>query len=114
MFIHPYFYSSDELKELKFFSSVNWDDVLDKKVSCSHFSFAVSTSVVTAFSLTASSCTYCDVLLCVQVSPPLIPPRGEVNAADAFDIGNFDDDDTRGIKVSLSMALSKRTYMYVG
>ena len=34
-----------------------------------------------------------------QLSPPLLPPRGEVNAADAFDIGNFDDDDTRGIKV---------------
>lgn len=35
-----------------------------------------------------------------QLQPPLIPPRGEVNAADAFDIGNFDDDDTRGIKVA--------------
>lgn len=23
--------------------------------------------------------------------PPLIPPRGEVNAADAFDIGSFDE-----------------------
>lgn len=31
--------------------------------------------------------------------PPLIPPRGEVNAADAFDIGNFDEEDTKGIKV---------------
>ncbi|GAB5579260.1 beta-adrenergic receptor kinase 2 isoform X1 [Prionailurus iriomotensis] len=30
--------------------------------------------------------------------PPLIPPRGEVNAADAFDIGSFDEDDTKGIK----------------
>jgi beta-adrenergic-receptor kinase len=29
-----------------------------------------------------------------------VPPRGEVNAADAFDIGNFDEDDTKGIKVS--------------
>lgn len=28
-----------------------------------------------------------------------MPPRGEVNAADAFDIGNFDEDDTKGIKV---------------
>lgn len=33
--------------------------------------------------------------------PPLIPPRGEVNAADAFDIGSFDEEDTKGIKVSL-------------
>ena len=38
--------------------------------------------------------------LSFQLQPPLIPPRGEVNAADAFDIGNFDDDDTRGIKVA--------------
>uniref|UniRef100_A0A915LLC0 G protein-coupled receptor kinase n=1 Tax=Meloidogyne javanica TaxID=6303 RepID=A0A915LLC0_MELJA len=28
-----------------------------------------------------------------RMAPPLIPPRGEVNAADAFDIGNFDDDE---------------------
>uniref|UniRef100_A0A183C449 G protein-coupled receptor kinase n=1 Tax=Globodera pallida TaxID=36090 RepID=A0A183C449_GLOPA len=31
--------------------------------------------------------------------PPLIPPRGEVNAADAFDIGNFDDDEVKGVKL---------------
>ena len=36
---------------------------------------------------------------CLQYVPPLIPPRGEVNAADAFDIGNFDDDETKGIKL---------------
>ena len=35
----------------------------------------------------------------LKLIPPLIPPRGEVNAADAFDIGNFDEDDTKGIKV---------------
>ena len=29
--------------------------------------------------------------------PPLIPPRGEVNAADAFDIGSFDEEDTKGM-----------------
>lgn len=34
------------------------------------------------------------------MTPPLIPPRGEVNAADAFDIGNFDDDEVKGVKVS--------------
>jgi len=33
--------------------------------------------------------------------PPLIPPRGEVNAADAFDIGSFDEEDTKGIKVHM-------------
>lgn len=31
---------------------------------------------------------------------PMIPPRGEVNAHDAFDIGNFDDDETKGIKLN--------------
>ena len=37
--------------------------------------------------------------LSVQLTPPLLPPSGEVNAADAFDIGNFDEDDTKKIKV---------------
>lgn len=32
--------------------------------------------------------------------PPLIPPRGEVNAADAFDIGSFDEEDTKGLKLT--------------
>lgn len=36
---------------------------------------------------------------CPQYPPPLVPPRGEVNAADAFDIGSFDEEDTKGIKV---------------
>ncbi|EYC17853.1 hypothetical protein Y032_0029g1912 [Ancylostoma ceylanicum] len=34
------------------------------------------------------------------MTPPLIPPRGEVNAADAFDIGNFDDDEVKGVKAA--------------
>lgn len=34
-----------------------------------------------------------------KCDPPIIPPRGEVNAADAFDIGSFDEEDTKGIKV---------------
>jgi len=38
-----------------------------------------------------------------QYTPPLIPPRGEVNAADAFDIGSFDEEDTKGVKVSRLM-----------
>ena len=37
----------------------------------------------------------------LKYPPPLVPPRGEVNAADAFDIGNFDEDDTKGIKVKI-------------
>ena len=32
--------------------------------------------------------------------PPLIPPRGEVDAADAFDIGSFDEEDTKGLKLT--------------
>ena len=39
----------------------------------------------------------------VQCDPPLKPPRGEVNAADAFDIGSFDEDDVKGIKVIVSL-----------
>ncbi|XP_071848958.1 G protein-coupled receptor kinase 3-like isoform X1 [Apostichopus japonicus] len=35
-----------------------------------------------------------------KYTPPLQPPRGEVNAADAFDIGSFDEEDTRGIKLT--------------
>nr|BAA75507.1 rhodopsin kinase [Enteroctopus dofleini] len=38
----------------------------------------------------------------LHYTPPLIPPRGEVNAADAFDIGSFDEDDTKGIRLSES------------
>lgn len=37
-----------------------------------------------------------------RMTPPLIPPRGEVNAADAFDIGNFDDDEVKGVKLGES------------
>ncbi|XP_022106066.1 beta-adrenergic receptor kinase 2-like isoform X1 [Acanthaster planci] len=37
-----------------------------------------------------------------KYTPPLIPPRGEVNAADAFDIGSFDEDDVKGIKLAES------------
>ena len=40
-------------------------------------------------------------LVFIQYPPPLVPPRGEVNAADAFDIGSFDEDDVKGIKVRL-------------
>jgi len=40
-----------------------------------------------------------DEVLQKKLTPPLIPPRGEVNAADAFDIGNFDDDETKGVKL---------------
>ena len=36
------------------------------------------------------------------MKPPLVPPRGEVNAADAFDIGSFDEDDVKGVKLSES------------
>ncbi|XP_071945382.1 G protein-coupled receptor kinase 3-like isoform X2 [Antedon mediterranea] len=35
-----------------------------------------------------------------KYTPPLVPPRGEVNAADAFDIGSFDEEDVKGIKLT--------------
>ncbi|XP_015758780.1 PREDICTED: beta-adrenergic receptor kinase 2-like [Acropora digitifera] len=38
----------------------------------------------------------------LKCDPPLKPPRGEVNAADAFDIGSFDEDDVKGIKMTES------------
>lgn len=44
-------------------------------------------------------CSFINGYVWLQYSPPLIPPRGEVNAADAFDIGSFDEEDTKGIKV---------------
>ena len=37
--------------------------------------------------------------------PPLIPPRGEVNAADAFDIGSFDEEDTKGVNFTLDTVI---------
>ena len=46
----------------------------------------------------------------LKLTPPLIPPRGEVNAADAFDIGNFDEDDTKGIKVKENSRLTTIIY----
>ena len=45
-----------------------------------------------------------------QYPPPLVPPRGEVNAADAFDIGSFDEDDVKGIKVHYDVAFIWRTF----
>lgn len=44
--------------------------------------------------------------------PPLVPPRGEVNAADAFDIGSFDEEDTKGIKVRKLVEYSKSAYLF--
>lgn len=51
---------------------------------------------------TIRSSDNCTMLIWIfQYPPPLIPPRGEVNAADAFDIGSFDEEDTKGIKVHM-------------
>ncbi len=43
-----------------------------------------------------------------RYTPPLIPPRGEVNAADAFDIGSFDEEDTKGKMLQLLPGESAR------
>ena len=32
------------------------------------------------------------------IEPPFRPPRGEVNAQDAFDIGSFDCDETKDVR----------------
>lgn len=37
----------------------------------------------------------------LQCKPPFVPPKGEVNAAHAFQIGVFEDDDVKGIKAVL-------------
>ena len=34
-----------------------------------------------------------------KLKPPFVPPKGEVHAAETFDIGSFDDDDIKGVKV---------------
>ena len=41
-----------------------------------------------------------------KYTPPLTPPRGEVNAADAFDIGSFDEEDTKGYKVYIHFSIT--------
>jgi beta-adrenergic-receptor kinase len=35
-----------------------------------------------------------------KLVPPMVPSRGQVNAAETFDIGSFSDDDVRGVKLS--------------
>ncbi|VDM31277.1 unnamed protein product [Hydatigera taeniaeformis] len=40
-----------------------------------------------------------------RLQPPLIPPQGEVNAADAFEIGAFDEEDTQGIRVRIQILI---------
>jgi beta-adrenergic-receptor kinase len=49
----------------------------------------------------------------LKYPPPLVPPRGEVNAADAFDIGNFDEDDTKGIKVCSNAYLQYNIRLFI-
>jgi len=49
----------------------------------------------------------------LKMTPPLIPPRGEVNAADAFDIGSFDEDDVKGIKLSDTDQILYSNFNYI-
>ncbi|XP_065054623.1 G protein-coupled receptor kinase 3-like [Rhopilema esculentum] len=49
----------------------------------------------------------------LKLLPPLIPPRGEVNAADAFDIGSFDEDDVKGIKLSETDQALYKNFNYI-
>ena len=51
--------------------------------------------------ITCRKCQKYSIKICqVRLTPPVVPPKGEVNAADAFDIGNFNEDDTKGIKLT--------------
>jgi len=52
-----------------------------------------------------------------RYTPPIIPLRSEVSATDSFDIGSFDDEDTKGIKLqdsdqepykNISLVISER------
>ena len=47
-----------------------------------------------------------------KYTPPLTPPRGEVNAADAFDIGSFDEEDTKGIKVCADIVTDVTSFAF--
>eukprot|EP00794_Sanderia_malayensis_P014404 gene14404-15904_t len=49
----------------------------------------------------------------LKLVPPLIPPRGEVNAADAFDIGSFDEDDVKGIKLTEADQALYKNFNYI-
>lgn len=49
-----------------------------------------------------------------RLQPPLIPPQGEVNAADAFEIGAFDEEDTQGIRVSFKIPHYYRLSVIIG
>ncbi|XP_065663895.1 G protein-coupled receptor kinase 3 isoform X2 [Hydra vulgaris] len=48
-----------------------------------------------------------------KLQPPLIPPRGEVNAADAFDIGSFDEEDVKGVKLTDTDQALYKDFNYV-
>jgi beta-adrenergic-receptor kinase len=83
---------AQEVKESPFFRSLDWQMVFLQKVKIY--------PGVDGNLLRCPSLTHADAQpRSVQYPPPLIPPRGEVNAADAFDIGSFDEEDTKGIKV---------------
>lgn len=76
----------EEIKEHAFFKGVDWVQVEMQKVCFTIFKHQIRLWDIFVY--------------IIQYVPPLIPPRGEVNAADAFDIGNFDDDETKGIKLT--------------
>uniref|UniRef100_A0AAZ3PMG5 G protein-coupled receptor kinase n=1 Tax=Oncorhynchus tshawytscha TaxID=74940 RepID=A0AAZ3PMG5_ONCTS len=77
--------------------------MLNFMLCLSHFIFSLSLSFFLSPHLYLFSLSLSVSLSLSSLSPPvfspLIPPRGEVNAADAFDIGSFDEEDTKGIKL---------------
>lgn len=85
---------AQEVKEEPFFKGLDWQMVFLQKVR------GVGHGTGHRKGYRAQAATPLKPLSCPQYPPPLIPPRGEVNAADAFDIGSFDEEDTKGIKVA--------------
>ena len=102
-----------EVKEHSFFKGVDWIQVSYQKVSWIysnegnaglHSSKTIDDRIMCFTDLIERLWLICFCMISSwQYTPPLIPPRGEVNAADAFDIGSFDEDDVKGIKVSFDM-----------
>ena len=49
----------------------------------------------------------------LKLTSPLIPLRDEVNAVDAFDIGNFNEDGTKEIKVNINIRAKQKQNLFL-
>ena len=82
--------SASELKECAFFKGIDWDDAADRKV-CSY----------------TYACTLEYDLLLLQLNPPLIPSRTQVNINNPSKLNAFNDDDIKDIKVCTCVFASR-------